>query len=98
LSRDESVYPNPDNFIPERWLPDAEGITHHRLDQLRPFGFGKRVCPGMYLAEVTTFMYCSHILAGFNIGKCLDANGLEMEPNVKFAEGVLQLVSSILLA
>ncbi len=45
--RNAKVYPNPKQFLPDRWHPDAPPIhSYARLG----FGHGKRTCPGMPLA------------------------------------------------
>lgn len=44
----------PDDFLPERWLPDAktgESPEHHPLAFV-PFSGGRRMCPGFVLAQV----------------------------------------------
>ena len=69
ITRDENIYPNPESFLPERFLEeDARSL---RSDILFPtsysFGFGKRMCPGRHLAEGLLFSHFAHILAVFNI-------------------------------
>lgn len=44
MSRDETRYPNAEQFIPERFL-DAEGMLTDDTPDFA-FGFGRRVCPG----------------------------------------------------
>ncbi|KAG2034246.1 cytochrome P450 [Suillus americanus] len=49
ISRDSEVYPDPDVFKPQRWIDDQG----HLRDDLAFFvyGFGRRVCPGLHLAN-----------------------------------------------
>ncbi|KAI0633181.1 cytochrome P450 [Trametes polyzona] len=69
ISRDEKLFPDPEAFKPERWL-DASG-TKLRDDLLPPmqfaFGFGRRTCPGRYLADALLFSHLAHILAVFDV-------------------------------
>jgi cytochrome P450 len=52
LHRDESIFSNPDQFIPGRWL-DADPLTLKiREAQLIPFGYGARICLGKALATL----------------------------------------------
>ena len=49
VGRDPSVFPNPENFDPQRWL-NSEGRIRDDL-KAYTFGFGRRVCPGQYMAH-----------------------------------------------
>lgn len=49
---DESIFPEPLGFIPERWLYDGARLEKH----LTIFGGGPRVCLGMALAEAELFL------------------------------------------
>ncbi|KAG1737462.1 uncharacterized protein EDB91DRAFT_1139860 [Suillus paluster] len=43
---DANMFPGPDNLCPERFLETADP----RLQTFDlPFGWGKRICPGMYV-------------------------------------------------
>ncbi|OQE46460.1 hypothetical protein PENCOP_c001G08294 [Penicillium coprophilum] len=48
LHRDPAIFPDPDNFIPERW----ENPTKEMRDASLPFGGGSRICLGMHLARM----------------------------------------------
>jgi len=45
MSRDETRYPNPEVFMPERFL-DSEGMLNGDDPAHFAFGFGRRICPG----------------------------------------------------
>lgn len=45
LQNDEQYFPEPDKFIPERFLP--ENKQHHKFSYL-PFGDGPRACIGEF--------------------------------------------------
>ncbi|OCH91991.1 cytochrome P450 [Obba rivulosa] len=55
---------DPEAFIPERFLDDTQDIP----DPLTwIFGFGRRVCPGRYLAENSVFILAATILSTFDV-------------------------------
>ncbi|KAF7087963.1 hypothetical protein CFC21_091119 [Triticum aestivum] len=51
IGRDPTVWPQPNKFVPERFLAAGAGETVHFQGKdgsiYRPFGAGRRVCPGM---------------------------------------------------
>ncbi|KAG8761722.1 hypothetical protein FRC14_000106 [Serendipita sp. 396] len=65
---DPKVYGDPENFRPERFLPE-----HNPEAETLPdpgsilFGFGMRVCPGMYLADRTGFHIAASTLSLFEV-------------------------------
>ncbi|KZS91604.1 cytochrome P450 [Sistotremastrum niveocremeum HHB9708] len=91
VTHDESMYPDPMQFDPARYLgkseKDAKGIQPDPRNFV--FGFGRRVCAGMYFAEVTLFLQISSILATFNILKEKDADGVEITPQLDFTPGIV---------
>lgn len=52
------------------------------------FGFGRRICPGRFLADNTLFLSVSQSLAAFNIAKEVE-NGVEVDVEAKFQPGVI---------
>ncbi|KIK42207.1 hypothetical protein CY34DRAFT_83942 [Suillus luteus UH-Slu-Lm8-n1] len=65
ISRDPEVYPDPDAFKPQRWIND-EG---HIRDDLKffVFGFGRRVCPGLHIANRSMFINSLLIFWAFQL-------------------------------
>ncbi|KAJ7133369.1 cytochrome P450 [Mycena epipterygia] len=74
IMHDESVFPDPDVFSPERYLDSSSTKS---LDAM--FGFGGRLCPGRHLARSTIWITIASILATFTISKALDEDGHEIE-------------------
>ena len=96
---DEETYPDPFVFNPERYL-DAQGNLR-KLDKLEDpsfvaFGLGRRICPGMHLADATMFLYIASILHTFRIEKALDCKGEPMDPIVDY-DGFIRFVVSIVI-
>ena len=47
IGRDKSAWPRPEEFIPVRFLAGQEVHSSTVKEAYRPFGAGRRVCPGM---------------------------------------------------
>ncbi|XP_034469206.1 sterol 26-hydroxylase, mitochondrial [Hippoglossus hippoglossus] len=58
VCHDEAVFPNPEQFVPERWLRSqmpgwpARGFYKHQPYSYIPFGVGVRACLGKRVAEM----------------------------------------------
>ncbi|KAG2150821.1 cytochrome P450 [Suillus clintonianus] len=65
ISRDPSVYPNPDQFDPERWL-NSDGKIRDDI-KFPSFGFGRRICPGRHVANRSVFINAALLLWSFKI-------------------------------
>ncbi|KAF3136047.1 hypothetical protein TWF594_008019 [Orbilia oligospora] len=85
FARDPSSYKQPESFNPDRFLgPNKE------LDpRTYVFGFGRRVCPGRYLADANLFLVVAQSLAAFHIRKAVDSEGKDIEPVVGQVPGII---------
>ncbi|KAJ7132663.1 cytochrome P450 [Mycena filopes] len=88
LSHDEAMYPDPDAFKPERFLL-ADGTPNPDVRDPPVFGFGRRVCPGRYMATSSVWISVASILATFNITKSVDIDGKIVEPTYECSSGFL---------
>ncbi|KAJ7675706.1 cytochrome P450 [Mycena polygramma] len=77
MTRDESVYQNPEEFNPERFF-DANGQLNDDSAVLS-FGFGRRICPGRHAGDAVVWATMVNVLSTFNFSKAKDANGKEIE-------------------
>ncbi|KAF7326265.1 Cytochrome P450 [Mycena kentingensis (nom. inval.)] len=67
ILHDEKTYPNPDVFLPERWLiPTGELNLEMRGWELA-FGFGRRVCVGRHFALASIWIAVVSFLSVFDI-------------------------------
>ncbi|RGP80072.1 o-methylsterigmatocystin oxidoreductase [Fusarium longipes] len=85
LLHDPEVYPEPSAFEPERYIaprnePDPSDYA---------FGYGRRICPGRYLAEDSVFMTCARLLAVFNMRKAVDEDGKEIDVVIDGTPGLI---------
>ncbi|CAJ1079141.1 cytochrome P450 [Xyrichtys novacula] len=77
-SYDESVFPNPYAFFPDRWLRGSEEkFKQHPFASL-PFGFGIRGCLGRRFAELEMYLFLSRMIKSYKLRP--DPTGAEVEP------------------
>ncbi|KAI0337959.1 cytochrome P450 [Trametopsis cervina] len=72
MHRDPEIFPSPETFLPERWLPiDGSDAEEERLtrmaQQMIPFGVGTRVCGGQNLAQIVLRMVVAVVARNFTI-------------------------------
>ncbi|KAF3026723.1 hypothetical protein E8E14_014759 [Neopestalotiopsis sp. 37M] len=85
LNRDPEVYRDPYEFRPERFLQDnfhaAASINHEdfrRRDHFH-YGFGRRVCQGIFVAEASLYITISRLVWAFDITPQPGAAPLDMD-------------------
>ncbi|RXW19597.1 hypothetical protein EST38_g6257 [Candolleomyces aberdarensis] len=89
LMHNEEEFPEPMAFKPERFLnPDGSLNEHVRDPATAIFGFGRRLCPGRYIALSALWMTIASVLAAFKIEKGLDDDGKPIEPQPNYLPGV----------
>ena len=87
---DESFYgPGPQHFNPERFMSPDGTLNSEIPHPTMAFGFGRRQCPGIELAETSLWLTISSILFCFNITKYVDENGVVDEPSGRYTSGML---------
>ncbi|KAJ7484409.1 cytochrome P450 [Mycena latifolia] len=80
ILHDEEIFPEPFKFRPDRYLTDDRaGST-----VAAAFGFGRRICPGMHIAENSVFIAIATMLCVFRISKAVDEHGKDIEPVVEY--------------
>ncbi|TGO84600.1 hypothetical protein BPOR_0486g00010 [Botrytis porri] len=87
MSRDETVYKNPDIFSPDRYIPvEHGGAGEPYLNG--PFGFGRRICVGRHLASASVWIVLATLISTVDISKMVDLKGEDIEPVVGFTTGL----------
>ncbi|KAG1851316.1 cytochrome P450 [Suillus subalutaceus] len=87
MLNDPQTYANPSQFNPERFLTE-DGKEPETEPRTICFGFGRRICPGIYLAEASIWISTVMSLAVFDISKVIE-NGVEITPEVETLPGVI---------
>jgi len=88
MLHDPDVYPDPFIFDPARHIATADKPAQ-RDPRKVCFGYGRRVCPGMYLAEASLFSCISQTLAVFNIEKKV-VDGVPITPVHESTSGIIR--------
>jgi cytochrome P450 len=81
------TYANPSQFNPERFL-DNNGKDPEPEPRTICFGFGRRICPGLHLADASVWISTVMSLAVFDISKVIE-NGVEITPEVDHTSGTI---------
>ena len=96
MCHDETQYPSPSEFNPDRFLPKVTKSEKVEVSSIPGtedptrvvFGFGRRTCPGEHMADAMLWTVITYILAVFDINPPLDPiTGKPDIPEVKFTGG-----------
>ncbi|KAI3616408.1 cytochrome p450 [Moniliophthora roreri] len=80
------TYPEPMRFKPERFLTKDPAV----LDPVSvAFGYGRRICPGRFMAQGQLWISIACILHSFNIGPGKDGQGRPVPTEAAFASGMI---------
>jgi cytochrome P450 len=90
ILHDDRLFPDPFTFKPERFTtPDLDPRVPAAVDYA--FGFGRRVCPGRWMAHSFVWIVVASVLATFRIEKAV-RDGRVIEPTGAFTPGILAYV------
>ncbi|KAJ7184892.1 cytochrome P450 [Mycena filopes] len=87
IYRDPALFDDPDDFIPDRYLLTENGtkpgVDGSDLRHTLPFGFGRRACPGIHLAQNSINLNAMNLLWAFDF-QPVDGSGIE----ARFKKGI----------
>ncbi len=95
LNHDPTRFPSPDVFDPDRYIGRtllaseyAASADFEKRDHYS-YGAGRRICPGIHLAERNLFLAMSKLLWAFSFAEKRDVQGRVISVNVDAATGYL---------
>ncbi|KAJ7868784.1 cytochrome P450, partial [Mycena olivaceomarginata] len=91
MSLDERTYSAPNQFFPERFLPEPRGRGEPHFATV--YGFGRRICSGQHLADQSLWIAIVSILASCTISTAFDENGCAIVPEDSMSDGVSRSVT-----
>ncbi|KAG7439041.1 cytochrome P450 [Guyanagaster necrorhizus] len=87
MLHDEKDYPNPLVFDPGRFIP-RDG-KERQPEPTVAFGFGRRICPGRYIALNTAWIAIASMVSTLSFTKAVDSEGRVVEPSETFTSASL---------
>lgn len=99
MHHDEKRFPNPDVFDPDHYkgqttlAPELASSADYKSRDHYGYGSGRRICPGIHLAERNLFLAIAKICWAFSIEPAVDEQGQVIEsdlsPETGYSEGFL---------
>ncbi|KZW03025.1 cytochrome P450 [Exidia glandulosa HHB12029] len=90
ILQDETTYPSPELFQPERYLKNGELDMDVPDPRRAHFGFGRRMCPGRHLADAELWLLAATMLCCFHITPVVDEVGNDVLPSSVLSSGIIR--------
>jgi len=93
LHQDPTMFSHPDTFDPNHYFgktalaSEYANVADYNARDHYGYGVGRRLCPGIHLAERALFITTSKILWAFDIGPGRDDSGNLVEPDISSETG-----------
>ncbi|KAJ7618065.1 cytochrome P450 [Roridomyces roridus] len=93
ISHDPMLYDGPEVFCPNRYLladnGTKPGLDKSSMGPTLAFGFGRRSCPGIHLAENSININAMNLIWAFKFEPALDKDGNVIEPDTfAYSKGI----------
>lgn len=89
ILHEEGEYPEPFSFNPDRFIKDGALDPTVPNPELAVFGYGRRICPGRFIARDSMWITIACTLATFDIQPVKDMNGTPSFPAAEYNWGFL---------
>ncbi|KAJ6618922.1 cytochrome P450 [Mycena sp. CBHHK59/15] len=89
ILHDQEMYADPHSFNPERFILDGKLNPEVRDPDTAAFVFGRRICPGRYMATASIWITVASMLVAFDIRKAVDEDGKVIKPSFEHSTGVI---------
>ncbi|KIL63723.1 hypothetical protein M378DRAFT_186940 [Amanita muscaria Koide BX008] len=89
MLHDETLYHDPFEFKPDRFLKDGQINKAVRDPAFATFGFGRRICPGRFMALSSIWIAVASLIATCDIANLVDANGNVIETKPEYESTTL---------
>ncbi|KAH7890379.1 cytochrome P450 [Phlebopus sp. FC_14] len=90
ILHDERNYEQPMSFMPERFL-NLDGSEHEGIinPETAAFGYGRRICPGRFMADAQIWISIACILTVFNVYPAKNEQGEPLKVEAEFESGMI---------
>ncbi|THU92698.1 cytochrome P450 [Dendrothele bispora CBS 962.96] len=84
-----NIYSDPLQFDPDRFVKDGQLLDGHKHPITACFGYGRRICPGRYMALESMWIAIAFIIAKFKIEPSRNPDGSIVEITGESTSGII---------